>query len=586
MARRAPAYRPHRILTARPHGGCPIDSLGLLASGFATALTPLNLSFVVVGVVLGQIIGALPGIGPSAGMALLLPLTFGMPPVTAIVMLAGIMYGGMYGGTLTSVLVNVPGEAASVMTAVDGYQIARRGRAGAALSIAAIGSFAAGMAAVAALALLTPLLSEFALKFNAPEYFLLAALGITASASLGGASAVKALMAALLGLMIAMVGVDPITGIPRLTFGQVQLVEGIDFLPVAIGIFGIAEVLTSLERTAELQPIRTSLRAMWLTAEEWAESRMAIVRGGVVGFLIGIMPGAGPTVASMLAYVTERRFSRHPERFGKGALDAVAAAESANNSAVHGDCVPMLALGIPGSTSTAVLLAALILHGIRPGPMLMTEQPQLVWGLIASMFIGNVVLLVINLPLAPLFASLLRIPYAYLAPGILAISLVGAYASTLDSTTVAISLTFGAVGWLMMKLDFPRAPARAGSGAGAPAGDLAPPVPAAVVRQPAHLRPAPPGRRPAGPGPRVPRPAGRGRAPPAPDARIRSAPRLRARDLAPERPCPGTRSSVRAPGPPCTLAPGRPRDERQTEPGRLGRPHGGSQWVWDPAPGP
>jgi putative tricarboxylic transport membrane protein len=416
------------------------------------------LSFVVVGVVLGQIIGALPGIGPSAGMALLLPLTFGLPPVTAIVMLAGIMYGGMYGGTLTSVLVNVPGEAASVMTAVDGYQIARRGRAGAALSVAAIGSFSAGMAAVAALALLTPLLSEFALKFNAPEYFLLASLGITASASLGGASPVKALMAALLGLMIAMVGVDPITGIPRLTFGHVQLVEGIDFLPVAIGIFGIAEVLTSLERTKELQPIRTTLRSMWLTAEEWAESRMAIVRGGVVGFLIGIMPGAGPTVASMLAYVTERRFSRHPERFGKGALDAVAAAESANNSAVHGDCVPMLALGIPGSTSTAVLLAALILHGIRPGPMLMTEQPQLVWGLIASMFIGNVVLLVINLPLAPLFASLLRIPYAYLAPGILAISLVGAYASTLDSTTVAISLTFGAVGWLMMKLDFPRAP--------------------------------------------------------------------------------------------------------------------------------
>jgi putative tricarboxylic transport membrane protein len=412
----------------------------------------------VIGVVLGQIIGALPGIGPSAGMALLLPLTFWLPPVTAIVMLAGLMYGGMYGGTLTSVLVNVPGEAASVMTAVDGYQIARRGRAGAALSIAAIGSFAAGMAAVAALALLTPLLSEFALRFNAPEYFLLASLGITASASLGGASVVKALMSALLGLMVAMIGVDPITGVPRLTFGHVQLVEGIDFLPVAIGIFGIAEVLTSLERTEDLQPIRTSLRSMWLTGEEWAESRMAIVRGGLVGFLVGIMPGAGPTVASMLAYVTERRFSRHPERFGKGALDAVAAAESANNSAAHGDCVPMLALGIPGSTSTAVLLAALILHGIRPGPMLMTEQPQLVWGLIASMFIGNIVLLVINLPLAPLFASILRIPYAYLAPGILAISLVGAYASTLDFTTVAICLAFGAIGWLMMKLDFPRAP--------------------------------------------------------------------------------------------------------------------------------
>ncbi len=414
--------------------------------------------FVVIGVVLGQIIGALPGIGPAAGMALLLPLTFGLPPVTAIVMLAGIMYGGMYGGTLTSVLVNVPGEAASVMTAVDGYQIARRGRAGAALSIAAIGSFAAGTSAVAALVLLTPPLSEFALKFNAPEYFLLATLGITASTSLGGASAVKALMAAVLGLMVALVGVDPITGVPRLTFGEVKLVEGIDFLPVAIGIFGIAEVLASLEGAEELEPIRAPLRSMWLTAEEWAESRMAIVRGGLVGFLVGIMPGAGPTVAAMLAYVTERRFSRHPERFGKGALDGVAAAESANNSAVHGACVPMLALGIPGSASTAVLLAALVLQGIRPGPMLMIEQAELVWGLIASMFIGNVVLLVINLPLAPLFASILRIPYAYLAPGILAISLIGAYASTLDFTTVAICLTFGAVGWCMMKLDFPRAP--------------------------------------------------------------------------------------------------------------------------------
>jgi putative tricarboxylic transport membrane protein len=454
----ASAHRPGRVLTAHSRGERPIDSLGLLAGGFATALTPLNLSFVVVGVVLGQIIGALPGIGPSAGMALLLPLTFGLPPVTAIVMLAGIMYGGMYGGTLTSVLVNVPGEAASVMTAVDGYQIARRGRAGAALSIAAIGSFAAGMAAVAAVALLTPVLSEFALKFNAPEYFLLAALGITASASLGGSSTIRALMAALLGLMIAMIGVDPITGIPRLTFGHVQLVEGIDFLPVAIGIFGIAEVLSSLERFEELKPIRASLRSMWLTAEEWAESRVAIVRGGLVGFLVGIMPGAGPTIASMLAYVTERRFSRHPERFGKGALDAVAAAESANNSAAHGACIPMLALGIPGSASTAVLLAALILQGMRPGPMLMTEQPQLVWGLIASMFIGNVILLVINLPLAPLFASILRVPYAYLAPGILVISLVGAYASTLDFTTVVICLAFGAIGWLMMKLDFPRAP--------------------------------------------------------------------------------------------------------------------------------
>ncbi|HXF55820.1 MAG TPA: tripartite tricarboxylate transporter permease [Hyphomicrobiaceae bacterium] len=435
-----------------------MESLELLGQGFATAFTPLNLSFIFLGVLIGQIVGALPGIGPAAGMALLLPLTFGLPPVTAIMMLAGIMYGGQYGGTLTSVLVNVPGESASVMTAVDGYQIARQGRAGAALSIAAIGSFLAGVAAVVSVVFVTPPLSEFALQFNAPEYFLLAALGITATASLGGSSAVKALLAAVLGLFISLVGTDPAAGIPRLTFGQVKLLEGIDFLPVAIGIFGIAEVLASLERAHDLQPIRTRLRDMWLTAQEWAESRMAIVRGGLVGFFVGIMPGAGPTIASMMAYVTEKRFSRRPERFGKGAIDGVAACESANNAASHAACIPMLALGIPGSASTAVLLAALILHGIRPGPMLMTEQASLVWGLIASMFVGNIMLLVINLPLAPMFASLLRVPYVYLAPGILVISLTGAYASTLDFATVWICLVFGVLGWFMIKLDVPRAP--------------------------------------------------------------------------------------------------------------------------------
>lgn len=435
-----------------------MEALQLLGQGFATCFTPINLSFIVIGVVIGQVIGALPGIGPAAGMALLLPLTYGVPPATAIMMLAGIMYGGMYGGTLTSVLVNVPGEAASVMTAVDGHQMARKGRAGAALSISAIGSFVAGIAAVTAVVFITPPLAAFGLKFNAPEFFLLALLGITASASLGTSSPSKAFMAALLGLMIAMVGVDPIQGTQRLTFGQASLLEGIDFLPVAIGIFGIAEVLASLERSEPVQPMRTRLRDMWLTSQEWAQSRLAIVRGSLLGFVVGVMPGAGPTIASMLAYVAERRFSRHPERFGHGAIDGVAAAESANNAASHGACVPMLALGIPGSASTAVLLAALILHGIRPGPGLMTEQPMLVWGLIASMFIGNVVLLVLNLPLAPVFAALLRVRYAYLAPGILAISLVGAYASMLGFANMWIALVFGVVGWLMMKLDFPRAP--------------------------------------------------------------------------------------------------------------------------------
>lgn len=431
--------------------------LELLGQGFATVLTPAGLGFVFLGVLIGQIVGALPGIGPAAGMALLLPLTFGLDPAIAIMMLAGIMYGGQYGGTLTSVLINVPGEASGVMTAVDGHKLARAGRAGTALSIAAIGSFIAGIGAVIAVAFITPTLSDFALRFNAPEYFLLALLGVTATASLG-ASPVRALMAGVLGLMIALVGADPLSGAPRLTFDQPALFEGIDFIPVAIGIFGIGEVLASLERSHAMEPIRTRFRDMLPTMSDWVATRAAILRGGIIGLFVGIMPGAGASVASLLAYLTERKFSRHPERFGKGALDGVAAAEAANNAASHGAMIPMLALGIPGSASTAVLLAALILHGVRPGPMLMQQESTLVWGLIASMFVGNLFLLIINLPLAPLFAALLRVPYVYLAPGILALSLVGAYAATLDLGTVWMCIVFGVLGWLMIKFDIPRPP--------------------------------------------------------------------------------------------------------------------------------
>jgi putative tricarboxylic transport membrane protein len=431
--------------------------LDQLLLGFATAFAPHNLLLIFAGVLIGQIVGALPGLGPSAGMALLLPLTFGLEPVTAIMMLAGIMYGAQYGGTLTSVLINVPGEASGIMTAVDGNAMARQGRAGAALSISAIGSFIAGIGAVAAVAVLAPPLASFGLKFNAPEYFLLCLLGILAIGSLGG-SPLKSLGAALIGLMIALVGVDPLTGTPRLSFDQPVLMTGIDFIPVVIGVFGIAEVLASLERIESVQPIRTRLRDMLLTGADWTKCRFSIVRGGVIGLFVGIMPGAGASIASLLAYLTERKFSSTPEVFGKGAIDGVAAAESANNAASHGAMIPMLSLGIPGSASTAILLAALILHGIRPGPQLMTQESALVWGLIASMFIGNLFLLILNLPLAPVFAALLRVPYVYLAPGILGISLVGAYAATLDMTTVWMSLFFGALGYAMIKFDIPRPP--------------------------------------------------------------------------------------------------------------------------------
>jgi putative tricarboxylic transport membrane protein len=435
-----------------------METLQLLGHGFAVALTPANLLFVFVGVFLGQVIGALPGIGPSLGMVLLLPVSFGLPPVTAIVMLSGIMYGAMYGGTLTSVLINVPGESSSVMTTIEGYPLARQGRAGAALSVAAVGSFIAGTGSIVALVLAAVAISEFALRFNPPEYFLLATLGITMSANLGSGSALKALAVAVFGLMLALIGTDPIIGTTRLTFEVAELLDGIDFIPVAIGVFGIAEVLASLERASDLQPMRMRVRDMWPKWKDWMECRWAVVRGTVIGFVLGVMPGVGPTTSTFIAYAVERRFTKRPERFGKGALDALASCESANNAAVNGALVPMLTLGIPGSGMTAVLLAALTLHNIRPGPMLMHEQPDLVWGLVASLFIGNVMLLILNLPLAPVFASLLRIPYAYLAPAILVIALVGAYATTLQLFTVVESFVFGLIGYFMLKADLPRSP--------------------------------------------------------------------------------------------------------------------------------
>ncbi len=435
-----------------------MDILNGLAGGFGIALTPTSLLFILVGVIIGQIVGALPGIGGSAGMALLLPLTYGMEPVTALMMLAGIMYGSQYGNTLSAVLLNVPGDSSSVMTALEGNMMARKGLAGKALSISAVASFCSGTFAVVVLAVATPIISAFALKFSSPEYFLLALLGITATATFGDGSTVKALLAAVFGLMLALVGVDPISGLTRLTFGSSNLLDGIDFLPVAIGLFGIAEILISLESQVRPVVMAARLRDLWPRAADLLAVRWSIARGWLVGFLVGVMPGTGPTVATFLTYVTERRFARKPQEFGTGSPEALGAVEASNNAAVTGAMVPMLSLGIPGSASTAVLLAAFVLLGLRPGPMLMVQQPALVWGLIASMFVGNLILLVLNLPLAPLFASLLRIPYVYLAPGILILSMVGAYATTLSLFTVGTMLVFGGVGYLMAKAGIPRAP--------------------------------------------------------------------------------------------------------------------------------
>jgi len=435
-----------------------MSTFELLMHGFTVALTPTNLMFVFLGVLVGQVVGALPGIGPSLGMVLLLPISFGLEPATAIIMLSGIMYGAMYGGTLTSVLINVPGESSGVMTTVEGHKLAREGKAGAALSVAAVGSFIAGIGGVVVLIFAAVTISEFALNFSSPEYFLLAALGIIASATLGLGSPLKALMVAVFGLMLALVGTDPILGSSRLTFGELDLLEGIDFLPVAIGVFGIAEVLVTLEQSEDLKPMKMRLKDMWPEWRDWMMVRWAILRGSVIGFVLGLLPGVGPTAATFIAYAAERKFSKQPEKFGHGALDAVASCESANNSAVTGGLVPLLTLGIPGSGLTAVLLAAFTLHGIRPGPLLMIEQPDLVWGLIASMVVGNAMLLVLNLPLAPLFASLLRVPYAYLAPGILVLSLIGAYAATLSMFMVGMTVVFGIIGYIMIKADLPRPP--------------------------------------------------------------------------------------------------------------------------------
>jgi putative tricarboxylic transport membrane protein len=435
-----------------------VEVLQQLGLGFSVALTPQNLAFAFAGVLVGTLIGVLPGIGPAAGVALLLPVTFGLPPLSSLIMLAGIYYGAMYGGTLSSVLINTPGESASVATTLDGYQLALQGRAGAALAIAAIGSFIAGTFGVLALMLAAPPLADLAVQFGPPEYFALAALGLLTIAGLTGSSAAKALLAAVAGLALATVGVDPFTGQQRFTLGVIELTDGVEFLPVAVGLFGIAEVLANVAHPVRIAPIKASLSGLVPTWQDWRASRGPIARGGLIGFVVGVLPGAGATIASFIAYGLERRISKQPERFGKGAIEGVAAPESANNSATAGAMVPLLALGIPGSATTAVLLGAFILFGLRPGPLLLTDHPEVFWGLIASMYVGNVMLLFLNLPGAPLFASILRLPYPVIATAIIGIAITGAYSLENSLFDVWVALAFGVLGYLMKRFDYPAAP--------------------------------------------------------------------------------------------------------------------------------
>jgi putative tricarboxylic transport membrane protein len=424
--------------------------------GFGVALTPFNILMAIAGVMVGMLIGALPGVGPPSGVAMLLPLTFGMDPTSGIIMLAALYAGTMYGGTITSVLINTPGESASVVTCLDGYQMALQGRAGPALGIAAFGSFIAGTIGVVMLMLVSPLLARWALSFGPPETFALMCLGLTTVTLLTGEDALKGYISMVLGLMLAMVGFDIISGDARFGFGIPEMMDGIDFLPVAIGLFGLGEVLHDAEQTnkAPAPKGRYGLRDVMPSALDWMRSKWAIVRGTVLGFAVGMLPGAGPTVASFLSYTVEKKVSPHPEQFGKGAIEGVAGPESANNAAATAAMVPMLTLGIPGSATTAIMLGGLMMWGLRPGPMLFEKNPQFVWGLIASQYIANVMLLILSTAFIPLFVRALRIPYGILMPLIITFCVTGAYSLKNSAWDVGQMLVFGVIGYGMKKLGY------------------------------------------------------------------------------------------------------------------------------------
>ena len=437
-----------------------MDVLSGLMQGFSVALTPMNLGMCFLGCFLGTVVGVLPGLGPPATIAMLLPLTFKMDPTGAMIMLAGIYYGAKYGGSTTSILLNVPGETSSVVTCLDGYQMARNGRAGAALGISAIASFIAGTVGTVLLMLVAPPLAKLTLAFSAPEYFALMVLGLAMVVLLAGDSLTKALLSMMVGLWIASMGTDLFTATSRFTFGQTELLGGIEFVIVAIGIFAVAEVMANMEpeKPLDMLPVPKGLKNLLPTWQDMKDCKYAFLNGSLVGFFIGILPGAGATISSFLSYGIEKSYSKHPEKFGTGVIEGVAAPEGANNADTAGAMVPLLTLGIPGSGTTAILLAALVLWGFKPGPLFIEESPALFWGLVASMYIGNVVLLILNLPLVALFAQLLKMPGYVMYPLILGVSIIGIY--TTDSSIFQLSLLvgFGLVGYAMRKLDFPTAP--------------------------------------------------------------------------------------------------------------------------------
>jgi putative tricarboxylic transport membrane protein len=432
--------------------------LDSLFQGFSIALQLENLFFCFIGVFLGTLVGILPGIGPIGAISILLPVTFRMPPISAIIMLAGIYYGSMYGGSTTSILVNIPGEAASVVTCLDGYEMAKQGRAGPALGIAAFGSFIAGTLGLVGLMFFAIPLAELGLKFGPPEYTGVVFLGFTLFTYLSHGSVLKGFMMGIVGFILSCIGLDPIQATPRLTFGSIQLWDGIDLAPLAMGLFGVSEILVNIEKTIVPKILKTKIKTLFPTIADWVQAKGAILRGTILGFFLGVLPGGGAVISSFVSYALEKRLSKHPETFGKGAIEGVAGPESANNSACSGAFVPLFTLGIPANIVMALLFGAFIIHGIRPGPLLLKDHPNIFWGVVSSMYVGNVMLLILNLPLIPVWVQILKIPYRILFPLILLFCLIGAYSLKTSHFDIFVMIIFGVLGYLFRKFEFEGAP--------------------------------------------------------------------------------------------------------------------------------
>jgi len=434
-----------------------LETLNFLLQGTLTAAAPLNLLYGFAGVLLGTLVGVLPGLGPAGAIALLLPLALHAPPLAYLIMLFGITYGAQYGGSTTSILVNIPGEASSVITCLDGYAMARQGRAGPALGIAAFGSFIGGTLAIFGLAFLAPALAELGLHFGPPEYAALMLFGLTALVYLAHGPMDKALLMVLFGSLLASVGLDPLTGTPRFTFDILILRDGVGLTPVVIGLFGVSEVFLNLEAKAG-EVFQNKVRGLLPSAQDWRDSTAPIARGTLLGFLIGAIPGLNVVIATFASYAIEKKISKHPEKFGKGAIEGVAGPETANNAASCSGWIPLLSLGLPTGSVTSLIFGALMIHGLAPGPLFIKNSPEVFWGLLGSMVIGNAMLLILNLPLIGLWIRVLRLPYFFLFPLIILFSIIGAYTVSGNVGEVVITIIFGLIGFLMKKFAYEPAP--------------------------------------------------------------------------------------------------------------------------------